>query len=123
MLFSILLAVLGFMMGLTAKTNKSFKEMISLMNCTYVIMTRDGKRGRRYMITDGKYSSDTVLKDYDMALVFESADIGFKTLALGGATGMQVALNNYDLKLVGNQQLFNCFGILMQLSTGSIKRK
>ena len=123
MLFSMLLAVLGFMMGLTAKTNKSFKEMISLMNCTYVIMTRDGKQGRRYMITDGKYSSDTVLKDYDMALVFESADIGFKTLALGGATGMQVAMNNYDLKLVGNQQLFNCFGILLQISMGIVKRK
>ena len=123
MLFSMLLAVLGFMMGLTAKTNKSFKEMISLMNCTYVIMTRDGKQGRRYMITDGKYSSDTVLKDYDMALVFESADIGFKTLALGGGTGMQVAMNNYDLKLVGNQQLFNCFGILLQISMGIVKRK
>jgi len=123
MLFSMLLSVIGFMMGLTAKTNKAFKEMISLMNCTYVIMTRDGKRGRRYMITDGKFSSDTVIKDYDMALVFESADIGFKTLALGGATGMQVAMNNYDLKLVGNQQLFNCFGILLQISMGIVKRK
>jgi hypothetical protein len=123
MLFSMLLAVLGFMMGLTAKTNKSFKEMISLMNCTYVIMTKDSKRGRRYMITDGKFSSDTAIKDYDMALVFESADIGFKTLALGGATGMQVAMNNYDLKLAGNQQLFNCFGILLQITMGIIKRK
>ena len=123
MLFTMLLAVIGFMMGLTAKTNKSFKELISPLNCTYAIMTKEGKQGRRYIFRDGKYSSDTVLKDYDMALVFESADIGFKTLALGGATGMQVAMNNYDLKLVGNQQLFNGFGILLQISMGIVKRK
>jgi len=64
-----------------------------------------------------------VLKDYDLALVFENADIGFKTLALGGDTGMQTAINNYELKLAGNQQLFNSFGILIAISMGMIKRK
>jgi hypothetical protein len=123
MLFSMLLAVLGFMIGLTAKTNKAFKEILGVMNCAYVVMTRDGKRGRRYVIRKGKYSSDTVLNDYDLALVFENADIGFKTLALGGVTGMQVALNNYELRLAGNQQLFNSFGILIAISMGMIKRK
>jgi len=123
MLFSILLAVLGFMIGLTAKTNKSFKDMLGVMNSAYVVMTKDGKRGRRYVVRNGKYSSDTVLKDYDLALVFENADIGFKTLALGGDTGMQTAINNYELKLAGNQQLFNSFGILIAISMGMIKRK
>ena len=123
MLFSMLLAVLGFMIGLTAKTNKSFKDMLGVMNSAYVVMTKDGKRGRRYVVRNGKYSSDTVLKDYDLALVFENADIGFKTLALGGDTGMQTAINNYELKLAGNQQLFNSFGILIAISMGMIKRK
>jgi len=123
MLFSILLAVLGFMIGLTAKNNKAFKDMLGVMNSAYVVMTRDGKRGRRYVVRNGKYSSDTVLKDYDLALVFENADIGFKTLALGGVTGMQTAMNNYELKLAGNQQLFNSFGILIAISMGMIKRK
>jgi hypothetical protein len=118
-----LLAVLGFMIGLTAKTNKAFKDILSVMNSAYVIMTRDGKRGRRYIIRNGKYSSDTVLRDYDLALVFENADIGFKTLALGGVTGLQVAMNNYELRLAGNQQLFNSFGILIAISMGMIKRK
>ncbi|TSA54822.1 MAG: hypothetical protein D4R38_01680 [Dehalococcoidia bacterium] len=123
MLFTMLLAVLGFMIGLTAKNNKSFRDMLGVMNSTYVIMTKDGKRGRRYVIRNGKYSSDTVLKDYDLALVFENADIGFKTLALGGDTGLQVAMNNYNLKLAGNQQLFNSFGILIAISMGMMKRK
>ena len=123
MLFSMLLAVLGFMIGLTARNNKAIKEMLSIRNCTYVIMTKDGTRGRRYMIKNGKYSSDTVLKDYDLALVFENADVGFKTLALGGDTGLQVAMNNYDLKLVGNPNIFNFFGVLIAVSMGMMKRK
>jgi len=123
MLFSMLLAVIGFLMGLAAKTNKAFRELISPMNCAFVVMTADGKRGRRFVITDGRYSSDKLLKDYDLALVFKNADIGFKALALGGATGMQAAMNNYDLKLMGNQQLFNGFGILLLVTMGTIKRK
>jgi hypothetical protein len=123
MLFSILLAVVSVAIGLTVLTNKSVKEMISIRNCAYVIKTKDGKRGRRYMIKKGKFSSDTVLKDYDLALVFESADKGFKTLALGGDTGLQVAMNNYDLKLVGNPNIFNFFGVLIAVSMGMMKRK
>lgn len=123
MLFSMLLWVLSFAIGLTAKNNKSVREMLSIRNCTYVIMTKDGTRGRRYLIKNGKYSSDTILKDYDLALVFENADIGFKTLALGGDTGLQVAMNNYDLKLVGNPNIFNFFGVLIAVSMGMMKRK
>ncbi len=123
MLFTMLLAVLSFAIGLTARNNKAIKEMLSIRNCTYVIMTKDGARGRRYKIINGKYSSDTVLKDYDLALVFENADIGFKTLALGGDTGLQVAMNNYNLKLVGNPNIFNFFGVLIAVSMGMMKRK
>jgi len=123
MLFSMLLAVLSFAIGLTARNNKSIKEMLSIRNCTYVIMTKDGKRGRRYLIKNGKFSSDTVLKGYDLALVFENADVGFKTLALGGDTGLQVAMNNYNLRLEGNPNIFNFFGVLIAVSMGMMKRK
>ena len=123
MLFSMLLAILGFMMGMAAKNNKAVKELLRVRTATYVIMTKDGTRGRRYMIRNGKFSSDTVLKDYDMALVFENADVGFKTLALGGDTGLQVAMNNYNLKLDGNPAMFNFFGILLSICMGMIKRK
>lgn len=123
MLFSMLLAVLGFMMGMAAKNNKAVKELLRVRTATYVIMTKDGTRGRRYLIRNGKFSSDTILKDYDMALVFENADVGFKTLALGGDTGLQVAMNNYNLKLDGNPAMFNFFGILLSICMGMIKRK
>ncbi len=123
MLFTILLGFLSFMIGMTVKTNKAIKEMLTVHNNTYVIMTKDGKRGRRFIIKNGKFSSDTMLRDYDLALVFENADVGFKTLALGGDTGLQVAMNNWDLKLVGNQKIFNFFGVLIAVSMGMMKRK
>ncbi len=122
MLFSILLAVVSFMIGISAKNNKSIKEMLTIRNSVYVIMTEDGKVGRRFIFRQGKYSSDKVLKDYDLALVFKNADIGFKTLALGGDTGLQVAMNNYDLKLVGNPNIFNFFGVMIAVSMGMMKR-
>ncbi len=123
MLFSMLLAILGFMMGMAARNNKAVKDLLSVRSATYVIMTKDGTRGRRYLIRNGKFSTDTVLKDYDLALVFENADIGFKTLALGGDTGLQVAMNNYNLKLDGNPAMFNFFGILLSVCMGMMKRK
>jgi hypothetical protein len=123
MLFSLLLAILSFAIGMTAKTNKSIKDMISIRNSAYVIMTKDGKRGRRYLFKNGKYSSDKVLTDFDLALVFENADIGFKTLALGGDTGLQVAMNNFNLRLVGNPNVFSWFGVMIAVSMGMMKRK
>lgn len=122
MLFSLLLSIVNLAIGRTAKSNKSIKEMIGIRNSTYVIKTRDGKRGRRYIFSLGKYSSDTVLQDYDLALVFENADIGFKALALGGPTGLQTAMNNYDLKLEGNHKIFNFFGVMIAVSMGMMKR-
>jgi hypothetical protein len=104
------------------KTNKSIKEILTIRDTRYVIMTRDGTRGRRYIFRNGKFFSDTVLTEYDLALVFESADIGFKTLAFGGDTGLQTAMNNYDLKLVGNPNIFNFFGVMIAVSMGMMKR-
>jgi hypothetical protein len=122
MLFQLLLNFLSFMIGLTAKNNKAIKEMLTIRKSVYVIMTEDGKLGRRFIFNYGKFSSDRVLKDYDLALVFKNADIGFKTLALGGDTGLQVAQNNYDLKLVGNPNIFNFFGVMIAVSMGMMKR-
>ena len=56
MLFSILLSVINLMIGITAKNNRSIREMITVRNCAYVIMTKDGKIGRRFMFRKGRYS-------------------------------------------------------------------
>lgn len=123
MAFQLLLNFLSFMIGLTVKTNKAVKEMLRIRNDVYVVMSEDGQTGRRFIFREGKYSSDRVLNDYDLALVFRTADIGFKALALGGDTGLQVAMNNYDLKLVGNAKIFNFFGVMIAVSMGIMKRK
>lgn len=122
MLFSLLLSVVSLAITIMVKTNKSIKEMLTIRDSRYVIMTRDGSRGRRYIFRNGKFFSDKVLTEYDLALVFESADIGFKTLAFGGDTGLQTAMNNYNLKLVGNPNIFNFFGVMIAVSMGMMKR-
>ena len=122
MLFSLLLSIMSLAMKMTAKNNKSMKELISVRNCAYVIMTKDGKTGRRFSFREGKYSSDKNLTDYDLALVFKTADIGFKTFTMGGPTGVADAIGNWNLKLVGNQNIFNFFVIMIAVSMGMIKR-
>ena len=122
MLFSLLLSVVNLAISIMVKTNKSVQEMLTIRDSRYVIMTRDGSRGRRYIFRNGKFFSDKVLTEYDLALVFENADIGFKTLAFGGDTGLQTAMNNYDLKLVGNPNIFNFFGVMIAVSMGMMKR-
>ena len=122
MLFSMLLSIINIAMGITAKNNKSMKDLIKVRNCSYVMMTRDGKMGRRFHFRNGKYWSDKVLTDYDLAFVFKNADIGFKTLALGGATGIPEAINNWNLKLVGNADIATFFQIMIGVSMGIMKR-
>ncbi len=122
MLFSMLLSIINIAMSITAKNNKSMKDLIKVRNYAYVMMTRDGKIGRRFIFRDGKYSSDKVLKDYDLAFVFKNADIGFKTLALGGETGITEAINNWNLKLVGNVDIATFFQIMIGVSMGMMKR-
>jgi len=122
LLFSMLLSIINIAMSITAKNNKSMKDLIKVRNYAYVMMTRDGKIGRRFIFRDGKYSSDKVLKDYDLAFVFKNADIGFKTLALGGETGITEAINNWNLKLVGNVDIATFFQIMIGVSMGMMKR-
>jgi hypothetical protein len=123
MLFTLLLNIINIAISIKAKTNKSIKEMISIRNSAYVIRTKDGKRGRRFLFRKGKYSSDTVLNDCDLALVFENAAVGFKALALDGPTGMTKAMNSFQLTLVGNKKIFNFFALTIGVSMGMVKRK
>jgi hypothetical protein len=119
-----LLNIINIAIGVAVKKNKSsVRDIISLRNCSYVIRTRDGTRGRRYIFRDGKYSSDTVLDECDLALVFENDKIGFNTLAFGGETGLQKAMNNYELILAGNQKIFAFFAIMIGIAMGKIKRR
>ncbi len=123
MLFSLLLWIIDLAIGRAAKSNKRLKGMIKIRNNSYVIMTKDGKIGRRFIFKDSKYSSDKVLTDYDMAMVFENADVGFKSLALGGDSGMQDAINNWSLMIQGDDYHTIWFGTVMGMALGQVKRK
>jgi hypothetical protein len=123
MLFSSLLWIIHLAVAIAAKRNKSLKEMIKVRNHAYVIMTKDAKIGRRFIFKNGSYSSDKVLTGYDMALVFENASVGFKTLAFGGDTGIDDARNNWNLRILGDDYHMLWFGVVMQMALGGIKRK
>jgi len=122
MLFSLLLYMIDISMGNTFKRNKSIREMMATRNLAFAIMTKDGTRGKRFVFRNGKYSSDKLFTDYTMALVWKDATTAFKTLAFGGETGLQDAMNNWDLKLAGDPNFLNLFGLLLMVSLGKIKR-
>jgi len=122
MLFSMLLDLIAFSIGNAVKRNKSMKEMMSARNFVFVIMTEDGQIGRRYIFKDGKYSSDKVLSDYNIALVWKDAKVAFQTLVFGGQSGLQEAMNDWKLKILGNTDLFNFFGVVLMTALGKMKR-
>ncbi|MBN1689419.1 MAG: hypothetical protein JW901_00180 [Dehalococcoidia bacterium] len=123
MLFRLLLSILDLAIGIGSKRNKAMKDMIKSHNQAFVIMTRDSKIGRRFIFKNGRYSSDKVLTEYDMALVFESAADGFKALALGGDDGIQNAINDWKLRILGDDFHIIWFGVIMQMALGASKRK
>jgi len=123
MLLSLLLFVLHVAISIAAKFNRRLKLMIKTRDNAYVIMTKGGKTGRRFIFKNGRYWSDKVLTDYDMALVFENADIGFKTLAFGGDTGVQEAINNWKLKIRGDNHHVIWFSTVMGMALRQSARK
>lgn len=123
MLFSVLLWILHLAIAIAAKFNNRLKLMIKPRNNAYVIMTKDGKIGRRFIFKNGRYSSDKLLTDYDMAMVFENADIGFKALAFGGDTGVQEAINNWKLKIRGDNYHVIWFSTVMAMALRQSTRK
>jgi hypothetical protein len=122
MTFSQLLAMISSAIRVTLKTNLRLKQLVSRVNYVYVLMTKDGKTGRRFIFRDGKYSSDKILRDYDLALVFKDASAGLKALALGGDTGLREAMNNWDLEVRGDSSCLSVFAVIMAVSTGAWQR-
>ncbi|MGA2158611.1 MAG: hypothetical protein ABSG90_05275 [Dehalococcoidia bacterium] len=122
MTFSQLLKMLDAAVRNAVKSNARLKKMISRGNYVFVITTQDRKKGRRFIFRDGKYTSDRVLANYDLALVFKDGPTGFNTLALGGETGLRDALNNWDLQLDGNATYFAIFATFLAISVGQLIR-
>ena len=53
--FSLLLTILASKFKKAAKHNENFKKFLMGHECTVVIKTKDGKRGKRFIFKDGRF--------------------------------------------------------------------
>jgi hypothetical protein len=123
MKFTILMEVITLLIKLSLKTKKYVRDMINVKNHTIVMMTKDGKRGRRFIIRNGTFSSDRVLTGYDLAYVWKDPDTAFRVLTSNDPTGMHKAMANWDLEMMGDKTLSIWFLFFFGYATGMLKRK
>ncbi len=123
MKFTILMEVITLLIKLMIRTKKHVRDMITYKNHTIVMMTKDGKRGRRFIIRDGTFSADRVLTDYDLAYVWRDGDTAFKVLTSNDPVGMHKAIANWDLEMKGDTTLSIWFLFFFGYATGILKRK
>jgi hypothetical protein len=114
--FSLLLAILASKFKRAAKLNESFKKFLMGHECTVVIKTRDGKRGKRFIFKDGRFSSDAVLDHYDTAMIWGNAKTAFSALRQG-EEGIKEALQNHLVGIDGQVHSFTWFGAAIKFVT------
>lgn len=123
MKFTILMEVITLLIKFTLRTKKHVRDMISHKNHTIVMMTKDGKRGRRFIMRNGTFSSDRVLTDYDLAYVWKDGDTAFRVLTSNDPVGMHKAMANWDLEMKGDTSISIWFLFFFGYATGILKRK
>lgn len=116
MAFSLLLAILASKFKRAAKLNESFKKFLMGHECTVVIKTRDGKRGKRFIFKDGRFSTDAVLDHYDTAMIWGNAKTAFSALRKG-EEGIKEALQNHQVGIDGQVHSFTWFGAAIKFVT------
>lgn len=123
MRFSLILFAIAQMIKMSLFRYKYLQEMIIYKNNKFVMMTKDGKRGRRFIFEKGRFSTDLVLSGYDLAFVWKDSKTAFKVLTAKDPVGMDRAIANWDLELVGDKNLNTWFSIFLGYATGMFKRK
>jgi hypothetical protein len=111
--FSLLLYLLIFKFKVAARTNKDFRKFLMGHECTVVIKTKDGKRGKRFIFKNGGFSSDSVLDAYDTAMIWSDAKTGLKALK-AGEDGIKEALQNHRVSIDGMVHAFTWFGAVLK---------
>ena len=123
MKFSILMAVLPLIIKLNVKTKKYVRDMLSTQDCRFVMMTRDGRRGKRFILHNGTFTTDRELSAYDLAYVWRDGDTAFKALTDKDPTALFRAEANRDLEIRGDKALSIPFNIFLGYATGNLKKK
>lgn len=81
MKFTLLLFGLGQILKIASYMNKAFKHAVRKTRVRILITTRDREQARLFVFDKGKVSScGGFHSDYDAALVFKDAGVGFKVL-------------------------------------------
>lgn len=112
MRFIILLKLIAFKFKKAASTNKNFQKFLLGHECRIVIKTNDGKKGKRFLFENGSFSTDTVLDEYDSAMVCSDATVGFNALRKG-EDGIKEALGNHLIGIEGSLHAFTWFGAVL----------
>ena len=87
--------------------------MLSTHNYRFVMMTKDGKRGKRFIFQKGTFSADNVLTEYELAYVWRDGNTAFKVLTNPDPTGLFKAEANRDLEIMGDRTLSIPFNIFL----------
>ncbi len=111
--FSLFINLLVLKFKKTLKTDKSFKKFLMGHECTIVVKTKDGKKGKRFIFKNGGFSSDNVLNEYDAAMVWSDAKTAFKSLK-EGENGIKNALQNHKVSIEGKIHSFTWFGAALK---------
>ncbi len=114
--FSLILAILASKFKKAARINENFKKFLMGHECTVVIKTRDGKRGKRFIFKDGRFSADAILNDYDTAMIWGDAKTAFSALKKG-EDGIKAALQNHQVGIDGQVHSFTWFGAAIKFVT------
>ena len=116
MRFLLLLSILASKFKKVAETNQDFEKLLMGHECTIVIKTHDGKKGRRFIFQDGKFSTDAVLDQFDSALVWKDAKTAFSAMKKGDA-GIRDALQNHVVAIEGQLHSFTWFRAAIRFVT------
>ena len=113
MRFLLLLTILASKFKKASRTDENFKKFIMGHECTVVVKTDDGKKGKRFIFKDGTFSTDSVLDQFDSALVWSDAGTAFNAMKKG-EEGITNALQNHLVGIEGKLHSFTWFGAAIQ---------
>lgn len=122
MKFSLLMNMLVIIIKLNIKRKKYVRDMLRTHNYRFVMMTRDGRQGKRFIFSNGTFSADNVLTEYDIAYVWQDGNTAFKVLTNPDPTGLFRAEANRDLEIKGDKALSIPLNVFIGYATGNFKK-
>ena len=119
MALTLMLYLLSLKLAWAMRHQAAFAEQARARDCTLLIRTRDGRRGRVFVFHGGclvsRHGAD---HKADLAMVWKDADVALRTMARGDPLAMLAAIERGDLVLEGVSALAPWFGELVRLAQG-----